>query len=305
MSVTSKALCFALPLFFSFASSAQMLSDELHDITLGDSIQVVQTQLEGHCADIKIIDPEEINFPLAKNSESHLECSGFTTTTNQTIESINFSFADGHLVMIKAVGNACNSLLSSAGDQFGSIEDWDFYKEMHIVANQGTDTVWLLNDDAIHPHLFLWNHQEVNAQDPLDASIPEVLNFGSAYRTLTKKLNALSITTTKEEISPPTIPTNPKRQVQLNCYGFNYAGAPRKLEAVFADGKLAIVWILTAKAEEDRIRQALIRSYGEPIFVSDEIEAFDGWKVALRKDKPEILAISDDLIPFMKSFFGG
>ena len=287
------------------SASAQLLSGALGDITMGDSLIEVQAQIENKCTDIEVIQPDEIRFPLAQNSESRIVCKAFTITQDSDIELITFSFADDHLVMIKAIGNAYDTLLSPKEKPQSKIADWDIYNGMHLVANQKTDTVWLLNDDAIHPHMFLWDDNEPKDQSPIDATISEVLKFGSAYRTLSKELKALSITTSKEEISPPTIPTNPKRQVQLNCYGFNYAGAPRKLEAVFADGRLAMVWILTAKAEEDRIRQALIRSYGEPIFTSDEIEAFDEWKVVLRKDKPEVVAISDELIPFMKSFFGG
>jgi hypothetical protein len=90
----------------------------------------------------------------------------------------------------------------------------------------------------------------------------------------------------------------------MNAYGFEYLGVPRKIEAVFADDKLTIVWILTGKGEEDRIRTALTESYGHPVFVSDTIEAFNNWSVALRKDKPEVLAIAPELVPMMKSFFG-
>jgi hypothetical protein len=79
---------------------------------------------------------------------------------------------------------------------------------------------------------------------------------------------------------------------------------PRKLEARFGDDKLNVVWILTAKGEEDRIRQALIEQYGKPIFVDDNWEIFNDWQVGLRKDKPEILLIEKALGQvYKKQFF--
>ncbi|MDH3245129.1 MAG: hypothetical protein OEM26_10980 [Saprospiraceae bacterium] len=80
--------------------------------------------------------------------------------------------------------------------------------------------------------------------------------------------------------------------VQVNCFGVEYAGFPRKIEAQFKDNELALLWILTGKQEEDRVRQALIAAFGDPIYVSENWEAFRNWQVVLRKDKPEVLVSS-------------
>ena len=66
-----------------------------------------------------------------------------------------------------------------------------------------------------------------------------------------------------------------------------------------------MVWILTAKAEEQRVRQQLRAAYGEPVFVSDDWEAYQNWEVFLRKDKPEVLFLTAALGQhYKKEYFG-
>ena len=95
-------------------------------------------------------------------------------------------------------------------------------------------------------------------------------------------------------------PGDPNAQLQIDCFGIQYAGFPRKFEARFGDNKLNMVWILTGKGEEDRIRQKLIESYGSPIFTNDAWEVFENWQVFLRKDKPEVLLLTPELGEFYK-----
>jgi hypothetical protein len=98
--------------------------------------------------------------------------------------------------------------------------------------------------------------------------------------------------------------SDPNAQLQINCFGVDYLGFPRKIEARFGNKKLNVVWILTAKAEEDRIRQALINQYGKPIFVNDDWEIFNNWQVALRKDKPEVLLMEQNIgLEYKSSYF--
>jgi hypothetical protein len=78
-----------------------------------------------------------------------------------------------------------------------------------------------------------------------------------------------------------------------------------KVEAVFGDGKLALVWILTGKPEEPRVRAALIAAYGEPITVGDDYEVFGDGSVQLRKDKPEVLFLSLELVAAWAEQNGG
>lgn len=101
-----------------------------------------------------------------------------------------------------------------------------------------------------------------------------------------------------ETIEKPWLPNKPASQVQINCVGYEYAGFPRRIEAVFGDDVLEVVWILTGKNEEGRVRRALVEEFGEAEIVNDVWEVFGDQRVALRKDKPEILMISEKMIPY-------
>ena len=79
----------------------------------------------------------------------------------------------------------------------------------------------------------------------------------------------------------------------------------RKIEAVFGDGVLQLAWILTGKGEEDRVRSRLQTAFGEAQVVRDDYELFDDGRVALRKDKPEVLLLADELVPLYAEQFGG
>ena len=89
--------------------------------------------------------------------------------------------------------------------------------------------------------------------------------------------------------------SQPELQQQLDCFGLEFAGFPRKVEAVFGDGILEQAWILTGKGEENRVRKALVAEYGNPIFVNDKWEVLHENQVMLRKDKPEVLMLSTKL----------
>lgn len=98
--------------------------------------------------------------------------------------------------------------------------------------------------------------------------------------------------------------TDPNAQIQINCFGVMYAGFPRKIEARFGDDTLNVVWILTGKGEEDRIRQALISQYGNAIFSTNDWEIFNDWQVGLRKDKPEVLLMEKNIgLEYKTTFF--
>jgi hypothetical protein len=93
---------------------------------------------------------------------------------------------------------------------------------------------------------------------------------------------------------------DPNAQLQIDCFGIEYGGFPRKFEARFGDGKLNVLWILTGKGEEDRLRQKLISEYGQVIFKDDNWEVFNDWQVLLRKDKPEVLMLTKELAVFYR-----
>ena len=124
--------------------------------------------------------------------------------------------------------------------------------------------------------------------------------MGATFEDLQASLEANSTFTFKQDLDG----SDPNAQYQINIFGVNYLGFPRKAEARFGDDKLNVVWILLGKAEEDRVRQALIKQYGRPIFTDDIWEVYNKWQVAQRKDKPEILLMEQEIgLDYKKSYF--
>ena len=168
----------------------------------------------------------------------------------------------------------------------------------------------MLTQESVFPHMFLWSNPllsaNASAARPFDPSarIPSVLKFGESIETLAPLLEESCDMTRQDEIEEIWLPTNPARQTQINCFGYDYAGFTRKIEAVFGDGILQLAWILTGSGEEDRLRQALIASYGPAISDNGTYEVFADGRVALRKDKSEDLMLSEELVPYDLEEFG-
>jgi hypothetical protein len=158
----------------------------------------------------------------------------------------------------------------------------------------------------MHTNLFTWKnpyltpgYTAIKAASS-SSQIPSFLKMGGPLDSLRQVLNANSNFTNTEELDGK----DPNAQIQINCFGVPYLGFPRKVEARFGDDKLNGVWILTAKGEEGRIRQALTAEFGPPNFLNNDWEVFNNWQVALRKDKPEVLLIEQQLgLQYKTSFF--
>ncbi len=61
-----------------------------------------------------------------------------------------------------------------------------------------------------------------------------------------------------------------------------------------------MVWILTGKGEENRLRQQIVKEYGPALYVDEAWEAYNNWQLMLRKDKPEILLLTKELAEFYR-----
>jgi len=253
-------------------------------------------------ATINLIAPKSIRFPIAKNTETHLVCTDIKTE-HGTIEKAIFTFADDKLSHIEARGNAVKIFESKQKDTARTYLDYKVYIKDKLFLNEKKDIVWILNEEGMHLNLFTWENPyfKSNYKASLDISgeIPDFIKMGANIEALKPILEANSTFINMEELDG----TDPNAQVQINCFGVNYFGFPRKIEARFGDNQLNTVWILTAKGEEDRIRQELIKHYGKPIFVDEAWEIFDNWKIGLRKDKPEILLLTQELGLFYKKEF--
>ncbi|MHA7832000.1 MAG: hypothetical protein ACX93O_12960 [Flagellimonas sp.] len=213
-----------------------------------------------------------------------------------------FTFADNELVHIEVRGNAIKAFIETRDDEPITYLNYSVFYDDLLFGNTKDDIVWILTPQGARASLYAWvnpyfektNFHVYNES----AEIPHFLKLGSEMEKLYPLFEEVSLFTKKEELDN----SNPYADLQINCFGVEYAGFPRKIEARFGNGILNSVWILTSKAEEGRIRQKLRKAYGEQVMVTDEFEVFNDWKVLLRKDKPEVLLLNEALIPAYKEF---
>lgn len=98
----------------------------------------------------------------------------------------------------------------------------------------------------------------------LDVVRPEPFAFGSSVEQMERRLGPLCASLEVRVITPPTAPLARISQHQIDCDGFLYAGKPRKVELVFQDNQLDLVWILFPAEEKDAFLQAFTARYGKP-----------------------------------------
>ena len=279
--------------------------DILNGIRLEESLEQVTKKITKISETSDIISIDNPSFPLAKLTENHLVCS-IVKTENGVIGSVVFTFADNKLVYIEAKGNTYKAFTSKRRDSARTYLDYEVYVKDKLFVDKEKDIARIMTEDAMHTNLFTWENPYLNsgAKTTITPSysdkIPEFLKIGHSMDEVKPLLEANSSFTNIEELDG----SDPNAQLQINCFGVNYLGFPRKVEARFGDGKLNVVWILTAKGEESRIRKALIKQYGNPIFVNENWEIFNDWQVGLRKDKPEVLLIKKEIgLEYKTSYF--
>ena len=276
-----------------------------NDIRLKETFDSATKKLTEISETVDTISIDSPTFPLAKNKEQHLVCYQLQTD-NGVIDRAVFTFADDSLHYIMARGNVHKALTEKRTDTAMVYMGYEIYFAEGLFLKKEEDAAWVLTPEATHPNLFVWENPFLDGDYIVETvpsymyEIPDFLKMGGSLEKVAPNLGANSKFTYTEELDG----SDPNAQLQINCFGVDYAGFPRKMEARFGDNKLNVVWILTGKGEEDRIRQALIAQYGDPIFVNDDWEIFNNWQVGLRKDKPEVLLMEQQIgLGYKESYF--
>jgi len=302
--ILNKKLAIILFLIFPFLVNAQseIIFNGIH---LEESLEKVTQKISKISGTSNLISVDSPSFPLAKTKEDHLVCTKIRTE-NGLIESVVFTFADNKLTYIEARGNAYNTFSSKRKDTASIYMDYEVYSKDKLFLKKEKDIAWIMIVEAMHTNLFTWENpylkpeRERNTNFNQSYEIPTFIKMGASLDELKPLLEANSKFTNTEKLDG----SDPNAQLQVNCFGIYYLGFPRKIEARFGDDKLNVVWILTAKGEEDRIRKALINQYGDPIFINDDWEIFNNWQTALRKDKPEVLLMEEKIgLEYKTSYF--
>ena len=131
---------------------------------------------------------------------------------------------------------------------------------------------------------------------------PEIIKFGDTKSNIMMALNEDCKIVGDVKIDPVQLPTAKTSQSQVDCERFQYAGKKRKIELIFADGILDMVWILTEAEEEDTFIAGFTKLYGKPTHVKEDVTFFLNDGVAVRNTPHEVLFISDRLKTHYKTW---
>lgn len=277
-----------------FCSNAQIAS-VFNNFKFGDSYEVVQAEITKISDSTKTIEISNPVFPLSKNNETHLLAYKIRVKTD-TLNRAVFTFSDNRLCYIEVRGNVLKVMGTNRADSPQNFMNYQVFPKDLLFINKKEDAAWLLTAESTHPNLFTWNNPFLtNSNKSIDyissAKIPEFIKMEASYKSQLSKFKEAS-----KMIQIDTLDgSDPNAQIQINAYGIEYAGFPRKFEARFGNDKLNMTWVLTAKGEENRIRDKLIKAYKKPIFINENWEFFNNWTVGLRKDKPEILFVTEKI----------
>ena len=284
------------------AHTETLVGGKLAGLAFGDDLVTAGLAMRGSCRNLSKVDIHAPNFPLARRAETHLLCEGFAAGPVRFGE-LALTFADDRLVLVFVRGNA-TFLRSLTTEPLSSWLHFEVSWSDLVVIDSGTDQGWVMSREAAHPNLFQWpnpyldNSSRINYVD--SAERPEPLKFGGRFDDLRPMFEQRCAFTDLGQYEVWLL-TQPEVQHQIDCYGIEFAGFPRKIEAVFGDGILQQAWILTGAGEESRVRDALEAAFGKATYTDERWEIFGQDRVMLRKDKPEVLMLSDELAPLYRA----
>jgi hypothetical protein len=130
-------------------------------------------------------------------------------------------------------------------------------------------------------------------------SKPEEFAFGESVDSIKESISTKCMDMVLKDIIPITAPLAKESQTQIDCFGFDYAGKPRKVELVFQDDQLDIVWVLFPVKEREKIITSLSAIYGEPSMTIDFGTIFLQANTAVRNNPSEVLFASDRQVQVM------
>ncbi len=136
--------------------------------------------------------------------------------------------------------------------------------------------------------------------DPL---IPDVIEWGASAAAIEKALEGKCANGfVKRPIDPPFLPDVKTAQVQIDCDGYDFMGAPRWTEFVIGDDRLQMVWVMVEADDKAKVVEALEDAYGEASHESDLFIAFTQNRAAWREEPPEVLFYAEELAPAMEAW---
>jgi len=276
---------------------AQAQETPIAGIEMGQSEGVAAAVINAACDSVTRIEVTATRFPAASESEVHLRCSTLTLADGRAGGDAIFTFADDKLVLIHTRGQPDN--LRPDAEPVAQFEDFDVYMPHQIIVNAKTGQSAVFGEFPIVPLAFHWDNPAWTS-DPISPTkaeffLPPEVVFGTSLAEMTETLNEACVLPVGRSMDEVWLATAPAAQFQIDCYGYEIAGYPRKLEFVFGDASLQQMWLMFDTGDIPRLRKFLTLNYGDPISVDDQYEIFDEGRLALRKDIPEIRMVSDEI----------
>ncbi len=142
---------------------------------------------------------------------------------------------------------------------------------------------------------FACSNEKANENAEVSITKPAAFVFGESRAAIIEKIKPLCDSYSEQVVEPIQLPTAKTSQIQIDCEGFEYAGKKRKVELIFADDVLDIVWILTDSTEETMLVERFTAMYGDPTHRLPEVTFFLNNGTAVRNKPHEVLFISERL----------
>tara|TARA_R110002073_G_scaffold304683_1_gene473443 strand:+ start:685 stop:1599 length:915 start_codon:yes stop_codon:yes gene_type:complete len=286
--------CLAL---LALPAAAMAQSTPVAGLELGINEAAARPLIDAACGAVERVEVADTRLPAALTREVYLRCALLELADGAQVDAAVFTFADDALILLEARGHI--AALTPDGDPMISIEGFDVYERGMIVTRPGEDQAWLLTPAALQTFMMFWDNPVWTIAQPIapDAAyfLPPEIQFGAGFDERMSALESVCPVLRSQDIEEIWLDTEPVIQRQIDCMGYEIAGYPRRLEFVFGDGELEQMWILFGAGDIPRLREFLTATYGPAIHVDDVYEVFDDWRIALRKDNPEILMGSDRL----------
>ena len=134
---------------------------------------------------------------------------------------------------------------------------------------------------------------------PHSVSQPQIFILGASQEEVRVEALKACESIQERDIVPITAPLAKESQRQIDCEGYLFAGKPRKVELVFQDDQLDLIWILIAEDEKEDITRAMSKHYGEPSMIIDYGAIYLQANAAVRNEPPEVLFASQRQVDAM------
>jgi hypothetical protein len=133
---------------------------------------------------------------------------------------------------------------------------------------------------------------------------PDIMRWGASTAELTAALEGRCAKGFKvRPIVPPFLPRVKDGQMQIDCDGLVFMGAPRWTELVIGDDRLQMVWVMVKAEDQAAIIAAMTAANGAPTHANGDYIAFEGARTAWRFKPPEVLFYARELDADMASEF--